>query len=72
MNLIEFFTNAYKDTSWFVISLEMVAFVFGIASVYFAKKENIWVVPTGFIATCISVFLLYRAGYFGDMVVRFY
>ena len=72
MNLIDFFTDAYKDTSWFVISLEMMAFVFGIASVYYAKKENILVYPTGLIATCISVFLLYRAGYFGDMVVNFY
>ena len=72
MNLIEFFADAYKDTSWFVISLEMIAFIFGIASVYYAKKENIWVYPTGLIATCITVFLLYRAGYFGDMVVNFY
>ena len=72
MNLIEFFTDAYKHTSWFVISSEMIAFVFGIASVYYAKKENILVYPTGLIATCITVFLLYRAGYFGDMVVNFY
>ena len=72
MNLIDFFTDAYRDTSWFVISLEMIAFVFGIASVYYAKKENILVYPTGLIATCITVFLLYRAGYFGDMVVNFY
>ena len=72
MNLIDFFTDAYKDTSWFVISLEMLAFVFGIASVYYAKKENILVYPTGLVATCITVFLLYRAGYFGDMVVNFY
>ena len=72
MNLIDFFADAYKDTSWFVITLEMIAFVFGIASVYYAKKENILVYPTGLIATCITVFLLYRAGYFGDMVVNFY
>ena len=72
MNLIDFFADAYKDTSWFVISLEMIAFIFGIASVYYAKKENILVYPTGLIATCITVFLLYRAGYFGDMVVNFY
>lgn len=72
MNLIDFFANAYKETSLFVISLEMIAFIFGIASVYYAKKENILVYPTGLVATCITVFLLYRAGYFGDMVVNFY
>lgn len=72
MNLIDFFADAYKETSLFVISLEMIAFIFGIASVYYAKKENILVYPTGLVATCITVFLLYRAGYFGDMVVNFY
>ena len=72
MNLIDFFADAYKETSLFVISLEMIAFIYGIASVYYAKKENILVYPTGLVATCITVFLLYRAGYFGDMVVNFY
>lgn len=70
--MIDFFIESYKTTPWFVIFLEAVTFVFGIASVYLAKKENIWVYPTGLIATTITVYLLYRAGYYGDMVVNFY
>lgn len=70
--MIEFFTEAYKNTPWIVIILEAITFVFGIASVYYAKQENILVYPTGLIATTITVFLLYRAGYFGDMVINIY
>ena len=70
--MIEFFTESYKNTPWLVIVLEAITFVFGIASVYFAKKENIWVYPTGLVATTITVYLLYRAGYFGDMVINGY
>ena len=70
--MIDFFIESYKTTPWFLIFLEAVTFVFGIASVYLAKKENIWVYPTGLIATTITVYLLYRAGYYGDMVVNFY
>ncbi|GEP49687.1 nicotinamide mononucleotide transporter [Flavobacterium noncentrifugens] len=70
--MIEFFTEAYKNTPWIVIILEAITFVFGIASVYYAKQENILVYPTGLIATTITVYLLYRAGYFGDMVINIY
>lgn len=70
--MIEFFLNAYKETPWIVIFLEAVTFVFGIASVYYAKKENILVYPTGLIATTITVYLLYRANYYGDMVINGY
>ncbi|TEB40665.1 nicotinamide riboside transporter PnuC, partial [Flavobacterium circumlabens] len=47
-------------------------FVCGILSVWFAKKENIWVYPTGLVATLISVYLLYIAGYIGDMIINGY
>ena len=48
------------------------AFVFGIVSVFCAKKENIWVYPTGLISTVITVYLLYQAHYFGDMTMNIY
>jgi len=70
--MIDFFIESYKNTPWLVIILEAITFVFGIASVYFAKKENILVYPTGLIATTITVYLLFRAGYFGDMVINIY
>lgn len=70
--MIDFFLDAYRETSVFVIVLEAIAFFFGIASVYLAKNENIWVYPTGLVATVITVYLLYIAGYLGDMVINFY
>lgn len=54
------------------IWLEFTAFLFGILSVWFAKKENIWVYPTGLIATVITTYLLWEAGYLGDMMVNAY
>jgi nicotinamide mononucleotide transporter len=70
--MIEFFLSQYKNASALQIILEFLAFVFGIVSVYFAKKENIWVYPTGLISTTITVYLLYQASYFGDMTMNFY
>lgn len=70
--LIDFFIDAYRETSTLYIVLEAIAFVFGIASVWYAKKENILVYPTGLIATSITVYLLYKASYFGDMMMNFY
>ncbi len=70
--MIEFFLNAYKDASTAQIVLEFLAFVFGILSVWFAKKENILVYPTGLIATIITTYLLYVAGYLGDMMINGY
>ena len=70
--MLDFLINQYKEASNFQISLEFVACIFGILSVYFAKKENIWVYPTGLISTVITVYLLYQAKYFGDMTMNFY
>ncbi|MGX7667260.1 nicotinamide riboside transporter PnuC [Flavobacterium pedocola] len=70
--MIEFFFEAYKDASWLRIILEFTAFVFGIASVWFARKQNILVYPTGLIATIITTYLLWVAGYFGDMMINGY
>lgn len=70
--MIEFFLNAYKNASTTQIVLEFIAFVFGILSVWFAKKENILVYPTGLIATIITTYLLYIAGYLGDMMINGY
>ncbi|WP_309608798.1 nicotinamide riboside transporter PnuC [Flavobacterium sp.] len=70
--MIDFFLNAYKNASTTQIILEFIAFVFGIASVWFARKENILVYPTGLVATIITTYLLFIAGYLGDMMINFY
>jgi nicotinamide mononucleotide transporter len=65
------FLNAYKDVSLIHIVLEFIAFVFGILSVWYARSENILVYPTGLIATVITVYLLFIAGY-RDMMINGY
>ena len=70
--MIDFFIDAYKNATAFDITMEAIVFVFGILSVYYAKKENILVYPTGIIATIITVYLLYKAAYFADMTLNIY
>ena len=71
-HIFDFFIDAYKDTSILFIVLEFIAFVFGIVSVVYAKKENILVYPTGLIATIISVYILLKKQYLGDMMLNGY
>ena len=71
-HISDFFLEPYRNTSVTLIILEIIAFVFGILSVWFAKKEQILVYPTGLVATIITVYLLYKAEYFGDMMINFY
>ncbi len=70
--IFDFFLETYSNTPTSFIILEGIAFLFGIASVVYAKKANILVYPTGIIATVITVYLLYKAQYFGDMMMNFY
>ncbi|WP_417884871.1 nicotinamide riboside transporter PnuC [Zunongwangia sp.] len=68
----DFFLNYYRDSSLLNIVLETIVFIFGILSVYYSKKENILVYPTGLVATIITVYLLFKAEYYGDMMMNFY
>ncbi len=70
--VFDFFFEAYQQTPTHQIILEAIAFVFGIASVWYAKKENILVYPTGIVCTVITVYLLWINEYFGDMMMNFY
>jgi nicotinamide mononucleotide transporter len=70
--IFDFFLEAYRETPTHLIVLEAIAFLFGILSVWYAKKANIWVYPTGIICTVITVYLLYISEYFGDMMMNFY
>ena len=72
VELYDFFLEAYSTYSKLDIGLEFLAFSFGIISVIYAKKENILVYPTGIICTVITVYILYKAQYFGDMMMNIY
>ena len=70
--IINFFTEPYKSTEAFMIILELIAALLGILSVWFSKKENILVFPTGLISTLIYVYLLSQWNYYGDLIINIY
>lgn len=70
--IFDFFLASYQNKPTFIIIIEFVIFAFGIISVWYAKKENILVYPTGLIATILSVYLLFRDKLMGDMMMNFY
>ena len=70
--LYNFFLDSYSSYSHLDIVLEFLAFSFGIVSVIYAKKENILVYPTGIICTVITVYILFKAQYLGDMMMNVY
>ena len=70
--LTDFFLEPYYNKLVIDTTLEAIALVFGIISVIYAKKANILVYPTGIICTVITVFLLFKAKYFGDMMMNIY
>ena len=62
----------YSDYQTLDISLEIIAVVFGILSVWFSKKNNILVYPTGMISTSIFTYLLFKLSLLGDMMINAY
>ena len=70
--LLDFFLQPYRDATTFNIILEVVAVLFGIASVWFAKQEHIWVFPTGIISTVIYVYICLKFTLYGDMLINLY
>jgi len=54
------------------IWLEIIAVIFGFLSVWFSKKNKIWVFPTGMISTIIFVYLLLKWQLLGDMMINGY
>ena len=71
-SIIDFFIESYSSKSYTMIILEIIVLFFGIISVVYAKKENILVYPTGIICTVITVYILFKAQYFGDMMMNIY
>jgi len=51
---------------------EIVAVIFGLLSVWYAKKENILVFPTGIISVLLYVYICYNWKLYADMGVNFY
>ena len=71
-DLIQFFLQPYETATIFNIALEFLAALFGVISVFYARKENILVFPTGIISTAIYVYLLSQWSLYGDLIINIY
>ena len=54
------------------VVMEITAVLFGFASVWYSKQNNILVFPTGLISTSIFVYLLFKWQLLGDMMINVY
>ena len=70
--LFELLFGQYSAYQSIDIGLEITAVVFGFLSVWYAKKNHIWVFPTGLISTLIFVYLLWKWTLLGDMMINAY
>ena len=61
----QFVTNLHQTSA-----LEYIAVFAGIASVWFSRKENIWVYPIGLISTIIYVYLSFEYHLIGEASVN--
>ena len=70
--IFNFFIEPYLNYGFLDIFLEVLGVLFGLLSVWFAKKNNIAVYPAGMISTGIFVYILYQANLLGDMLINVY
>lgn len=53
-------------------ALEIIAILSGIISVWFSKKENIWVYPSGLIGTILYVYISIKGDLYGEATVNLF
>ena len=70
--IFNFLFEQYRGYAFADIVLEITAVIFGFASVWYSKKNNILVFPTGLISTSIFVYLLFKWQLIGDMLINGY
>ncbi|WP_419212870.1 nicotinamide riboside transporter PnuC [Maribacter sp. X9] len=70
--IFDYFFGQYSGYDSLDITLEIIAVIFGLLSVWFSKQNNIWVYPTGMLSTSIFVYLLLKWGLIGDMLINVY
>lgn len=70
--MIDYFFAQYDTYTTFNIILEITAVIFGLFSVWFAKKDNILVFPTGLVSTFIYAYLLWQWELLGDSMINVY
>lgn len=62
----------YQDYTPLLMTLELIASVFGLVSVLLARRGSVWVFPVGLVSTGLYVYLLWEWRLFGDMLINAY
>ena len=70
--MLECLFSQYKDYPTHIKALELIAIFFGLWSVWCAKKDHIWVFPTGLVSTFIYAYLLWYWDLLGDSMINGY
>lgn len=71
-NWLAYLLDPYQTYTLSQIMVESIAALFGIVSVFFSLKRNIWVFPTGIISTFLYTFLLFNWGLYGETLINVY
>lgn len=72
MDFLETLTAQYSSYETYLIYFEAIAVIFGLLSVFFSIRQNIWVYPTGIISTVLFIYIMYIFGLLGDMLINVY
>jgi nicotinamide mononucleotide transporter len=70
--MFDYFFAQYKGSPIHEVYMELIAVFFGLWSVWCAKKDNIWVFPTGLVSTSIYAYLLWQWSLLGDSMINVY
>ncbi|UNY99521.1 nicotinamide riboside transporter PnuC [Zhouia spongiae] len=71
-SFFDWFFAQYDGVPLHIVIFEIIAVIFGFLSVWYSKRENILVYPTGIISTAIFVYILLVYGLLGDMMINAY
>lgn len=71
-HIFDWIFDQYQGQPTHLVVLELIGVLFGFLSVWYAKKNNIWVYPTGIISTAVFVYILWHYGLLGDMIINAY
>lgn len=72
VEIINWLFGQYAEYPTLFIILELIAVIFGVASVLLASRTSILVFPIGLVSTAIFVYLLWEWQLFGDMFINAY
>jgi nicotinamide mononucleotide transporter len=67
-SLLNLFIEQIKETTW----VQWLAVALGVAEVLLARSNNIWLYPTGILATALSILLLMEAQLYAESALNVY